>query len=227
MGACRDRLVLGGGGSGDLTELEYVKGYLRVEHEADDDLVGALIVSAKAAADDFLQNPFTELRSIVRVSGAVEGSSVVIDKVTFRASSSPPADFERVQTTLLQDFLLGATDEGTAENLADLVNDPTWGAPRVIAEQAGNEVSLRWRDGRTSPVAATEYSSTMRLILTRVDSAIPEAVAIGVLRTIAAWYDQRQDGIASQAISGQGSQNYGASSIALHLWSPHRRLPGL
>lgn len=39
--------------------LDEAKGYLRVEHDAEDDLITTLISGAKAAADAFLNNPFT------------------------------------------------------------------------------------------------------------------------------------------------------------------------
>lgn len=52
--AVQDRLVL------DLTE---TKLYLRVDDNEEDDLILGLIDSAKAAADAFLNNPFTDVES--------------------------------------------------------------------------------------------------------------------------------------------------------------------
>jgi len=48
----------------------------------------------------------------------------------------------------------------------------------------------------------------------------------GVLRTIAWMYEQRQDGIGAEAISGLGSTTYGAPPLAEQLWAPHRKMPG-
>jgi hypothetical protein len=208
-------------------DLGSVKLYLRVDTDDDDDLISTLINSAKQRADDFLQNPFTEERRIVGINGAVAKEGVTIDGIGFIAVAVPPADADRTQEDEAQQFQLGATDADTATNLAAIVNDATWGAPRVVASADGTEVSLRWRDGRTSPVTASSSALSFRLVVRRVDSDIPESIRVGVLRTIAAWYDQRQDGVGAAGISGLSSTTYETPESAGALWAPYRSYKGL
>ena len=209
-------------------DLPSTKAYLRVDFDTDDDLISTLINAAKQAADDFLQNPFLERRTVVRLNAVTAGDSVAVDGIAFRASASPPADTDRTQEDTYQDYQLGATDADTATNLAAIINDPSWGCPNVVAAAAANEVTLRWRGyARTAPVPVPSYSSTCLPLARRVESEIPETVRVGVLRTIAAWYDQRQDGVAAAGISGLSSISYGAPEIAKKLWAPYRRFPGL
>jgi len=221
MGACVDRLDLS---VGELTELASVKLYLRVEHEADDDLITTLIDAAKQHADGFLNNPFEVLRAVIFVISAAVGDSVGVDGMTFRVAAEEPAS--RTQDVVLQDFAIGGTDMETAENLAEIINDQMYGALNVLAAQDGIEISLTWRTGRKEPVTLSQVVSTLSCRARRTQTDIPEAVRTGVLRTIAWMYDQRQDGIATEAVSGRGATNYGAPSLAEELWAPHRKMPG-
>ena len=225
MGACVDRLDLRiGSGSDAGTELDAVKAFLRVEHDADDDLITGLIAVAKQRADDFLNNSFEVMRAVIFVSGAAVGNSVGVDGLTFRVAAEAPAT--RTQDVVLQDFAIGADDTETAENLAEIINDEMYGALNVLATQDGTEIALTWRTGRKEPVRASQVVSTLSVRGRRTAKPIPDVVREGVFRTIAALYDQRQDGIAAQAISGQGATTYGAPAEAEKLWWPHRKMPG-
>ncbi len=225
MGACVDRLDLCiGDGSGAAGELAAVKAFLRVEHTADDDLLVAFIASAKQRADDFLNNSFEVLRAVIFVVDAAVGDSVGVDGMTFRLATVAPAT--RTQDVVLQDFAIGADDTETAANLTAIINDEMYGALNVTATQSGAEVSLTWRTGRKEPVTANEVTSTLSVRARRTQVDIPEAVREGVLRTIAWMYEQRQDGIGAEAISGLGSTTYGAPPLAEQLWAPHRKMPG-
>lgn len=200
------------------------KAYLRVEHDADNDLITALITSAKQAADDYLNNAFEVLRAVIVVNGAAVGDTVYVDGMTFRVAASAPAT--RTQDVVLQDFAIGADDAGTAVNLAAIINDEMYGSLNVLATQDDTEIELTWRKPKREPVTASEVSTTLSVRARRTQLGIPEAVRNGVLRTIAALYDQRQDGVSAQAISGRGSTSYGAPPIAYTLWAPHRKNPG-
>ncbi len=225
MGAVVDRLSLSiGEGSNFVSELDAVKAYLRVEHAADDDLITAFIIAAKQLADDFLNNSFEVMRTVIVVEGAAVGDMVYVDGMTFRVADEEPAS--RTQNVVLQDFLIGADDIETAENLAEIINDEMYGALNVLATQDDNEIELTWRKQKAEPVTASEISEELSVRARRTQIAIPEVVKTGVLRTIAWMYDQRQDGVAAQTISGRGSTTYGADPIALKLWAPYRKYPG-
>jgi hypothetical protein len=59
VGAVADRLSLVAGTTpGSIEELEAVKAFLRVEHDADDTLITSLIQAGKNQADAYLNNPF-------------------------------------------------------------------------------------------------------------------------------------------------------------------------
>jgi len=205
-------------------DLPAAKLFLRVEHDADDDLIAAFIIAAKQRADGFLNNPFMVMRAVIFISGAAVGDSVYVDGMTFRVAATAPAT--RSQDFMLQEFAIGGNDEETAENLAAIINDEMYGALNVLATQSGTEIALTWRTGRKEPVAASEATATLSVRARRVQDAIPEVVRTGVLRTIAWMYDQRQDGISAAAISGQGSTTYGAPPQALDLWRRYRKMPG-
>jgi len=204
--------------------LAQAKAYLRVEHDADNDLIETLITSAKRMADDYLNNAFEVLRAVIVVSGAAVGDMVYVDGMTFRVATSAPAT--RTQDVVLQDFAIGADDEETAENLAEIINDTMYGSLNVLATQDATEIELTWRRPKREPVTASEVSTTLSVRGRRTQLAIPEPVRDGVLRTIAQMYDQRQDGVGAQAISGRGSTSYGAPPLAYAKWAPHRKLPG-
>ncbi len=227
MGAILDRLTLGPGGSGDDSELDFVKNYLRVPHEADDDLITALIAAAKSAADDYCQNAFEADRTQIVVSGAQVADCVDVNGITFRLAATAPADSDRDWATGIMDYAIGADDEETADNLAAQLNDPSWGCREVRASALLTVVTLNWRLVRAKPVPATEWTERLDVLLTRVEVDIPQTVATGVLQCIARWYEQRVDGVASEAISGSGTQTFGAPSIAQALWAPYRVNPGL
>jgi len=225
MGACVDRLNLAiGEGSSAVSELDAVKAYLRVEHEADDDQITALIADAKQIADDFLNNAFEVKRAYIVVLAAAVGDMVYVDGMTFRVAASAPAT--RTQDVTTQDFAIGADDEETAENLAAIINDEMYGALYVLATQDSTEIALTWRRPKREPVTASEVSTSLSVRARRTQVPIPAAVRRGVLRTIAQMYDQRQDGVGAQAISGRGSTSYGAPPLAYAMWAPHRKLPG-
>jgi hypothetical protein len=206
-------------------DLPAAKLFLRVEHDADDDLITAFIIAAKQQADGFLNNPFTVMRAMIFVSGAAVDDSVYVDGMTFRVAATAPAT--RSQDFMLQEFAIGGDDEETAENLTAIINDEMYGALNVLATQSATEIALTWRTGRKEPVTASEATAMLSVRARRVQDAIPELVRTGVLRTIAWMYDQRQDGISAAAISGQGSTSYGAPPQALDLWRRYRKIPGM
>lgn len=205
-------------------DLPAAKLFLRVEHDADDDLITSFITAAKQRADGFLNNPFTVMRAVIFVSGAAVGDSVYVDGMTFRVAAAAPAT--RSQDFMLQEFAIGADDEETAANLAAIINDEMYGALDVLATQSGTEIALTWRTGRKEPVTASEATATLSVRTRRVQDAIPELVRTGVLRTIAWMYDQRQDGVGAEAISGLGSTTYAAPPEALNLWRRYRKMAG-
>ncbi|MDD4919041.1 MAG: hypothetical protein PHE72_14690, partial [candidate division Zixibacteria bacterium] len=133
----------------------------------------------------------------------------------------------RDQDVVLQEFAIGADDEETAENLAEIINDEMYGALNVLATQGDTEIALTWRAGKKEPVTASEISENLSVRARRTQIDIPEAVRAGVFRTIAWMYEQRQDGVSDEAISGLGSTRYGAYPLAEELWAPHRKTPGL
>jgi hypothetical protein len=57
MGAVVDRCDLG---TNAITELEMVKQHLRIVHNAEDAVLGLMIVAAKERADEYLNNPFLD-----------------------------------------------------------------------------------------------------------------------------------------------------------------------
>lgn len=70
MGAVVDRCSLA---AGSIIELEVVKQHLRIVHTAEDAVLQLMIVAAKEAADQYLNNPFVDSLGVpVAIPSAVK-----------------------------------------------------------------------------------------------------------------------------------------------------------
>lgn len=64
--------------------------------------------------------------------------------------------------------------------------------------------------------------------ITGLDQPIPPSVKVGVLKTVAEWYEDRRSNLTHEGIPGGHSTTVGAApQSALNLWSKYRLLPGL
>jgi len=240
MGAVVDRLDLS---VGSQTELDTVKDYLRVSHATEDDFIISLIAQAKQMVDDFLQNPFVELRTEIQVASVAIGDAVAITPTRYvgarptsgglipdvgrtivdvRFVAAATADHEE------REFAVGVSDAATATNLAAAISDELYGLREVTATAVDTTVRLvRSVPGRQVVPATSSNDDTLKVVQRRVESDIPTPVADAVLRIIGRVYEQRAEGEGAGSMTGLGNVTWEGFEIVRTMLSPHRKIVGL
>ena len=158
------------------TYTELVRAYCGVDGSDHDALLTVLFNASKRKADEYLNNPFTEIVPTVVFDGVVADDYIVVNGKTYTCKAT--ADEDELE------FALGTTDSDTADNFAAYVNSTTLGGSYgatgvegVTAANTSGSVTLKADYGYADDIVVT--SSDEDTLLTRdvlTSQTIPEDV---------------------------------------------------
>jgi len=214
--ACQDRLDLS---TDTLTEVEYVKDYLRLPDSmtADDTLIGNLIEAAKEDADEYLNNSFTETRGEIVVGSPDNGEIITMDGETFtKAASTSVEDREFADASGLVSCI--------NSNLLT-VNGEEVGISYITASNDTGTVQLETDGAIDPPDITTSDETELKVQYRKVEKPIPENVKDGVLKGIANRYYQRVDGLKSENSEHGGSGSMKWEEVKRQYLAPYRLIP--
>jgi len=181
---------------------------------ADDTTLTSLLLSAKQAADRYLNNPFEEDLPRITLVGVVVGQTLVIDGQVYTAAAATDVT-ER-------EFAVGLTDTLTADELCICINSPVmdgdggaYGVAGVTATNVAGVITLTKRSGRVKMIEAGSSYDSLLVEYVRTEGAIPEPIATWVLQRVSRGYERRVEGLATEGVSGFGTVNWGAENFDL------------
>jgi len=158
------------------TYTSLVRSYCGVDGSDHDALLEVLFNASKRKADEYLNNPFTELVPTVVFDGVVADDYIVVNGKTYTCKAT--ADEDELE------FALGSDDSETADNFAAYVNSTSLGgsygatgAEGVTAANTSGSVTLTADYGYCDDIVVTssdEDKLLVRQVLTSTD--IPEDV---------------------------------------------------
>lgn len=217
--AVQDRLDLTAN-TDESDKLTVVKNYLKLPDSVtvDDDLLSKQIQAAKEDADEYLNNPFTEVKGQIVVGSPDNGETVQIDSETFtKAASTSVEDREFADASGLVSCV--------NSNLIS-VNGEDIGIPYLTAENDTGTVTLT-SSKFEKPDISTSDETELKVRYKRIKNTIPEAVADAVLKQIARRYVKRIDGLKSENSEHGGSGSMDWKEIKREYLAPYRLNPGI
>jgi len=203
------------------SELDYVKNYLKLPDSVsvDDTLLTNLIEASKEDADEYLNNPFTEVRGEIVVGSPADGETIVIDNEEFTKKSSTSvedrefADAPGLVSCINSDLIT--------------VNGDEVGIPYLEASNDTGTVQLTPDDGLHKPSILTSDETELKVQYRKVELDIPKEIEKGVLELVAREYYKRIDGLdkTNSKHGGSGSMSWG--EIKREYLAPYRLNPGI
>jgi len=158
------------------TYTSLVRSYCGVDGSDHDATLEMLFNASKRKADEYLNNPFTELVPTVVFDGVVADDYIVVNGKTYTCKAT--ADEDELE------FALGSSDSDTADNFAAYVNSTSLGGSYgatgvegVTAANTSGSVTLSTDYGYPEDIVVTssdEATLLTRDVLTSTD--IPEDV---------------------------------------------------
>ena len=180
---------------------------------ADDTTLAMLLISAKASADEYLNNAFESVNPTITVTEPVIGDGVSIDGMTFMAAAATDVT--------AHEFAIGGDDAATGDALCLCINnavldgdDGAYGVAGVKATNVAGVVTLTKRWPRVTKIEASSAQESLLVTYLRTEDAIPDPVGIWVLQRVGHLYENRQEGLTSGAVSGLGSQNWATQDMS-------------
>lgn len=210
--AIADRLDLS---TDTASELEYVKNYLKVGNDVDDDLIENLITAAKEDADAYLNNDFEEVRPVIVVGSPDNGETVNIDDNTFTvASSTSVEDREFADASGLVDCI---------NSSLVTVNGEKVGIPYIEASNDTGTITLEVDVGYDVDISSSDKDE-LKAQYKVVELSIPENIKDAVLKLIANKYVKRVDGLNTENVEhgGGGSMEWG--EVKREYLEPYREI---
>ena len=184
-----------------------VRTYCGVDGSDHDALLEVLFNASKRKADEYLNNPFTEIVPTVVFDGVVADDYIVVNGKTYTCKAT--ADEDELE------FALGSDDSETADNFAAYVNSTSLGgsygatgAEGVTAANTSGSVTLKADYGYADDIVVTssdEDTLLVRDVLTSTD--IPEDVNQWLYQRIRRHFRNRS-ALMSESQSGVGQNMY-------------------
>ena len=189
------------------TYTSLVRAYCGVDGSDHDDLLEVLFNASKRKADEYLNNPFTEIVPTVVFDGVVADDYIIVNGKTYTCKAT--ADEDELE------FALGATDSDTADNFAAYVNSTSLGgsygatgAEGVTAANTSGSVTLTADYGNADGIVVT--SSDDDTLLARdvlTSKTIPEDVNQWIYQRVRRHFRNRS-ALMSESQSGIGQNMY-------------------
>jgi len=190
-----------------------VKAYLSIDGTDHDTLLESLFNAAVQKADEYLNNPFEEIRPTIVFASVVAGDYLLVNDQSYEAAASDDEEEHH--------FKVGASNTDTATSFCALVNSTTVGGsygpvgvPGVVATNAAGTVTLAWRYPHVEEIVVASSNDT-RLLVRQVRTAVtlPTAITQWVCQYIYRHWENRT-GLASEQITGKSAKTWG--------WDEHR-----
>lgn len=187
---------------------ERAKRWLRITWDREDEDLELLFATAVTLADQYIDDPFEEIRPTIALVSLEEGDHVTVDGASFTAADIEDEDG--------REFAIAENDKLTADNLAALINSTTlggsWGAVGVEGVIATNDagtltLARRKLDGKEITCSSSnEDRLLVRNVLTQLD--LPSVVSQWILQFMKRRYINREALMMEQE-PGAGSKTYG------------------